>query len=104
MRNSQAYETLNNPFFKKNWEEDIGRVCVEPCDEKQDPLGYVAVFFVGSKGGKRLGWEKTYSIGASYLARRQHNLNKAGYKAPMTHKAINLIENKIGSALPVVLA
>jgi len=94
---------FGNPFFSKNWEEDVQQVSVEPCDQKEDPLGYRAIFFVNGNT-KRSGWEKTFSIGASYLARREHNLNRAGYKAPMTNRAISLIEGRIGSSLPVVLA
>ncbi len=103
MRYENACKALKNPFFSKNWEEDVRQVSVEPCDPKEDPLGYIAVFFV-NEGEKRSGWEKTFSIGASYLARREQNLNKAGYKAPMTNRAISLIESKLGSSLPVVLA
>ena len=95
---------FGSPFFSKNWEEDIRQVSVEPCDLKEDPLGYVAVFFVSEGQEDFSGWKKTFSIGASYLARREHNLNRAGYEAPMTNRAINLIESKIGSSLPSVAA
>lgn len=48
--------------------------------------------------------DATFEIGASYLAQREHNLARAGYRAPMTHRAIHLIEQKVGARLPVVLA
>ena len=87
----------------KNWEEDVSQVAIEPCDPLEDPSGYMAVFSVG--GGKnRSGGCESYSIGASYLLRRRHNLNRAGYRAPMTHRAIRLIEKQSGAALPATFA
>ena len=35
-----------------------------------------------------------YSIGASYLKSRLDKLRRAGFDAPMTKKAINLIDKK----------
>lgn len=103
MKQTYSNTVFKSSFFSKNWEANIDQVSVEPCDEQEDPLGYRAIFFV-NEGIKRAGWDKTFVIGASYLAQREHNLSRAGYKAPMTHRAINLIEQKIGSRLPVVLA
>lgn len=103
MKRKHPYKLLKNPFFSKNWEQDIAQVSVEPCDQKEDPLGYRAIFFM-SDAMKRKEPTETFVIGASYLAQRELNLSKAGYKAPMTHRAISLIEQKIGSSLPVMLA
>jgi hypothetical protein len=100
MKRNSAYRLPGNPFFERNWEEDIGQVSVEPCDPKEDPLGYVAVFFVNERREQLSGWKKSFSIGASYLARRAHNLDRAGYTAPMTRRAIDLIEGKLGTSLP----
>lgn len=103
MKRNRSHMLLKNPFFSKNWEQDIKQVSVEPCDQKEDPLGYRAIFFVRDTL-KQQKQAETFVIGASYLAQREHNLSKAGYKAPMTHRAIGLIEQKLGSTLPVVLA
>ena len=103
MKRNRVNASLDNPFFSKNWEEDIHQVSVEPCDEREDPLGYKAIFFIRDKI-KQSREKGTFVIGASYLAQREHNLSRAGYKAPMTNRAIGLIEQKLGSTLPVVLA
>jgi len=89
-------EILEKPVFPKNWESDIEQVFVEPCDEQEDPLGYRAVFFLDKTKREAL---KSFAVGASYLAKRRHNLSQAGYDAPMTHRAIDLVEEKIGSSL-----
>ncbi len=98
---------LRRSLTTKNWESNINQVSVEPCDTQEDPMGYKAVFFV-KEDGKARAFERfkteSFAIGASYLAQRQHNLKKAGYSAPMTHKAIHLIENKLGSPLPMAMA
>jgi|GEM_PF-1581868 len=98
---------LRRSLISKNWESNINQVSVEPCDTQEDPTGYKAVFFVKEKiNGSSFDRFKTHSfaIGASYLLKRQENLQKAGYAAPMTHKAIHIIENKMGSRLPMALA
>ena len=87
----------------RNWEEEIINVSIEPCDFKEDPLGFRAIFELGQEKA-RLEEQKQFVVGASFLAKREFNLKKAGYKAPMTHKSIELIENKICQSLPVVLA
>lgn len=98
---------LRRSLTAKNWESNINQVSVEPCDPQEDPMGYKAVFFVKEEGKPRAFDRfktESFAIGASYLARRQHNLQKAGYSAPMTHRAIHLIEHKIGSPLPMAVA
>lgn len=98
---------LSRTLTSKNWESNINQVHVEPCDRQEDPTGYKAVFFVKDKGDKSC-FDKfktdSFAIGASYLVKRQENLKKAGYSAPMTHKAINMIESKMGSRLPMAMA
>lgn len=105
MKRKRENLLLRNPFFGKNWERNVSQVSVEPCDRQEDPLGYRAIFFMrgGEKSPDAVTTE-TFVIGASYLALRKHNLIRAGYKAPMTHRAIDLIEQKLGARLPVVLA
>ncbi len=68
-----------------NWEETIVEIALEPCDAKADPLGYHVIFY-----GKDM--KVAYTIGASLLRNRLRKLNKAGFAAPMTEKAINMIE------------
>lgn len=89
-----------NPLFLRNWEADIGAVTVESCTEDEDPLGYRAVFFF-AKESERAEKKKSFVVGASFLAQRAENLRQAGYKAPMTQKAIQHIERALGSALPL---
>ncbi len=86
-----------------NWEEGILDVSIEPCDSQLDPLGFRAVFVLGEEKA-RLEKQKSFVIGASFLAKRELNLKKAGYQAPMTARAIALIESKLGQSLPMVLA
>lgn len=98
---------LRRRFMNKNWETNINQVSVEPCDEQEDPLGYKAVFFLKNASKQEsFARDKTerFEIGASYLAQRELNLLKAGYIAPMTNRAITLIETKIGERLPTVYA
>ena len=80
---------------QKNWEDEISSVRVEACGCEEDPLGYRAVFVLNQEEAHK----NTFAIGASLLPQREDNLRKSGYKAPMTHKAIALIESKIGSRL-----
>lgn len=90
----------NNPLFLRNWEADIGGVKIESCGSEYDPLGYRAVFFF-SREAERAQKNKSFVIGASFLAQRAENLRRAGYEAPMTKKAIADIEAKIGGELPL---
>lgn len=87
----------------RNWEEEIVNVSIEPCDIHEDPLGFRAIFEMDQEKA-RLDAQNKFVIGASFLAKRELNLKRAGYKAPMTHRAIELIETKLGQTLPVVLA
>ena len=103
MRRTQWRDDVTNPLLRsRNWEENIRNVIVEPCDVKEDPLGYKAIFFLSLEAAAKTR-KKSFEIGASFLAQRHHNLSKAGYKAPMTVKAIAAIEDKIGKTLPILL-
>jgi hypothetical protein len=85
-----------NPFSAKNWEADIHAVELEAsCD---DPLGYKAVFLLSREAAKAE-QRKSFIIGASFLAKRVNNLTRAGFQAPMTRKAISLVENRLGRPL-----
>ncbi len=95
-------EILHRLFSQKNWEDNISRVCVEACDCSEDPLGYRAVYFMGGQQqDDSVSDSVSFVIGASFLLKREANLRLSGYKAPMTHKAISLIESKTGLDLSV---
>ena len=98
MKNKYSKYGFGNPFRRKNWESDIRKVFVEPCEISGDPLGYRAVFYFSPDASRRKGKE-SFAVGASLLAQRKNHLSKAGYKAPMTHKAIALIERATGQIL-----
>ncbi|MCB9983539.1 MAG: hypothetical protein H6861_07705 [Rhodospirillales bacterium] len=102
MNYGQDTVLLKSPFSARNWEKNIRQVSVEPCDRREDPLGYRAVFFL-NEDDERAERSETFSVGASYLAQREYNLVKAGYTAPMTQRAIRVIEGKLGTCLPVRL-
>jgi hypothetical protein len=87
-----------NPLSAKNWEADIKHVELEACDTDVDPLGYRAVFMLTPESASAEN-RKSFTIGASFLPKREHNLQKAGFSAPMTQKAIALIENRLGRML-----
>lgn len=95
---------VKNPLAHttRDWEANIRSVVVEPCDPGEDPLGYKAIYYLSFEAAGKMR-KKSFEIGASFLAQRIHNLTKAGYKAPMTARAIESIEDKIGTALPMFL-
>jgi len=85
---------MNNLFFvTKNWEQDIHNVEIEVSGD--DPLGYKAVFFLSEETPKPI----SFSVGASTLVNRAKGLALAGYKAPMTQKAIALVESRLGGSI-----
>lgn len=102
MRRSSKHLPRNPLSDNKNWEENIRSVVVEPCDAGEDALGYKAIFFLTFEAARKTR-QQSFEIGASFLAQRMHNLSKAGYIAPMTSKAIDTIETKIGETLPMFL-
>jgi hypothetical protein len=79
----------------QNWEADIHDIEVLKCDKAEDPLGYHVVFYTGER--LRAAAVKNYVIGASHLAQRLNNLRKAGFDAPMTQRAIAMLEKNLGS-------
>lgn len=89
---------FDDVLSKKNWEQGVLRVCIEACDCSEDPFGYRAVFFTGDDANsKEGGVANRFIVGASFLLQRKKNLMRSGYEAPMTEKAIALLEGKIGS-------
>lgn len=77
----------------RNWEADIHYVSIKSCDPYDDPLCYQAVFHAEQDG------DTIFAVGASFLAQRELNLHNAGFQAPMTTKAITLIEEQLGMSL-----
>ena len=94
MTKDLSEKIMSKPLFATHWEEDIRNVRIETCPHIEDPLGYKAVFYLGIESA-RAEKSKFFSIGASFLAQRAHNLVKAGYQAPMTQKAIAQVETKL---------
>jgi hypothetical protein len=97
MNNSRIYRGFmtNLLFTSENWESDIRDVAIEMSDA--DPSGYKAVFYLSDASPKN---PITFTVGASTLAQRARSLALAGYKAPMTKKAIALLETRIGVSCP----
>lgn len=91
MKKNSFSKKLSGFFFSRNWEANIEDVSVQACSE--DPLGYRAVYSMRRTA-------ETFVIGASLLAQRERNLTCAGYKLPMTERAIAAIERKLGTVLP----
>lgn len=87
--------------LSKNWEFNIHKVTIENCDQASDPLGLCAVFHLEPAAWTQ-GQAKSYSVGASLLIQRLSQLEKAGYKAPMTHQAIAMTEQKLGRKLVTI--
>lgn len=76
-----------------NWEEDVNGVLIENCKEEVDPSG-IRVVYCKDPLDVCVPDEKNYSIGASYLKNRLEKLRRAGFDAPMTKKAINMIDKQ----------
>ena len=74
-------------FRQANWEQDIHDVSVEACEKHEDPMGLRVIYHHQAE-------DDAYSIGASYLNDRLKKLRRAGFDAPMTKKAINIIDQK----------
>ena len=94
------HKHLKNPLKNKNWEDGIRKVLIKPCDETEDPLGYKAIFYLNNEA-LLSSKKKSFTIGASFLMQRAHNLKKAGREAPMTDKAIAMVKDYIGGDLPL---
>ncbi len=90
---SNSYGQVGNPVIvRANWESDIDDVILEPCAHEEDPLGYRVVFYKDSLNRYDNDNKDSYSIGASYLGSRLEKLSRAGFDAPMTKKAMTLID------------
>ncbi len=76
-----------------NWENDVRDVVLESCEPDEDPTGYRAVYHKVPANSSKAGRDK-FSIGASYLKRRLETLSSAGFEAPMTRKAMNMLDQK----------
>jgi hypothetical protein len=77
---------MNNVFLTDtNWESDIREVQLEP--DKADPSGFSAVFYLSGAKAR----DVVFRIGASTLATRARSLSAAGFRAPMTRKAMDLL-------------
>lgn len=81
-------------FSDKNWEHGISRVEVQTCHESDDPTGYKAVFYLKHAHAKVM-QKDSFAVGASYLKKRLENLTRAGYNAPMTDKALELLNSRL---------
>ena len=77
-----------------NWENDVIDVVLESCALDEDPSGYRAVYHKNAPANINKPDGDRYSIGASYLKNRLEKLRCAGFEAPMTRKAINLLDQK----------
>lgn len=94
----QNAKHVHCPGERKNWEENVGSVEIERCNEREDPLGYRAVFH--RREGEILRTPvNDYVIGASFLRERLEHLKKSGFEAPMTVQAIRMIEKRTGCCL-----
>ncbi len=72
---------------RANWEYDIQDVSVEVCESHEDPLELRVIYHSQAD-------DSEYRIGASYLNDRLKKLRRAGFDAPMTKKAMNIIDQK----------
>lgn len=92
-RNYSSSSRLQSICHPANWESDIADVSVEACNMEEDPSGYRVTFYKNNP--RRFHQDdESYSIGASYLENRLSKLARAGFDAPMTQKAINMIDQK----------
>ncbi len=90
----QAFSSL------ANWESDIEDVMVEACEKSEDPSGYRVTFYKSDKTVFNED-ERSYSIGASFLKNRMEKLSRAGFDAPMTKKALNIIDKERLKRVPL---
>jgi len=101
----KSTELSKSSSGSKSWEENVRDVMLEPCETGDDPLGYRAVFYLTPEArfaAEESLEEKCFSVGASLLSQREQHIVRAGYKAPMTRKAIQLLKEMTGVALEEV--
>jgi hypothetical protein len=80
----QSHKYSPKKALFKNWERDIRTVDLEPCEHTYDSSGYKAVFYLTPEAAEAA----SFTVGASLLQQRRDQIEKAGYKAPMTSKAL----------------
>lgn len=98
------FNTINNARFEKsladsrfrseNWEEDIDEVTLEECGMEDDPTGFRVKFHRQGMKDKFEDNFDTFYIGASFLDKRYKRIIESGYTAPMTEKALALLERR----------
>ncbi len=93
-------ESVERRSLMRNWEDDIVSVSVETCHSREDVSGFRAVFHLAPQRAIEEG-QQIFIIGGSYLAQRLESLSRAGYDAPMTKKALKLLEAKRFAAMHV---
>jgi len=76
-----------------NWENDVNEVVLEACELDEDPSGYRVVYHKMPANANKSGKDK-FCIGASYLKNRLETLRCAGFEAPMTKRAMNMLNKK----------
>lgn len=84
-------------YAPANWEGDIHEVIVELCED--DPSGFCATFYRNESDAEQE-TSHVYRVGASFLKNRLKKLRRAGFDAPMTKKAIRIIDKKRMVTLP----
>lgn len=100
----------------RNWEANIHYVSIKRCSLEEDPLGYKALFHsdvsaghkadqsassIDNQAGQQAFHEDIFEVGASFLSQRELNLQRAGFEAPMTSKAIDLVQQQLGTNIRV---
>ena len=76
-----------------NWENDVNDVVLETCEVDEDPSGYRVIYHKIPANTNKPERDR-FCIGASYLKNRLETLRCAGFEAPMTKKAINMLDKK----------
>lgn len=86
---SRSRSCRGRPF--DNWENDIEDVAVEACDKTEDPTGY-RILYYKSENQSVQEKVKAYCVGGSLLKNRLKKLKHAGFEAPMTQRALHMID------------
>ncbi|MCB1783668.1 MAG: hypothetical protein KDI13_06690 [Alphaproteobacteria bacterium] len=90
----EAYSAVSS----RNWEADVDSVSLESCNEQEDPLGYRVVYYRRGESAL-MAAVRQYEVGASFLRTRLERLKQAGYDAPMTLRAIGMVEKHINGCI-----
>jgi len=78
-----------------NWEGAVAAVALEPCARADDPLCWRAVFRHAPDPPAGVA---VFYVGASLLAARAERLERAGFAAPMTRRALELLAAQLCAA------